>query len=160
MRLVHYTYPSFRTATPAFPGFQRSPWSGFEGEIDRLFESALADLGDAASPSRFPVDLYEDKANTCLRAELPGVNREDIKVELTDGTLTIAASRQAPAQVTGSKQAVEGKPAEALSLSRSLCIADDVQADKISANYENGILTVTLPKREVATPKKITVAVQ
>ena len=168
MRLVHYTYPSFRTATPAFRGFQRSPWSGFESEIDRLFETALADLGDTASPSRFPVDLYEDKANTYVRAELPGVSRDDIKVELSDGTLTIAASRQTPAHSTGSAgsppagsgQAVGGKPADALSFSRSLCIADEVQADKITASYENGVLTVTLPKREVAAPKKITVAVQ
>ena len=80
MRLVHYTYPPFRNVTPAFPGFHRSPWPGFQSEIDRLFETALADADGPASPSRFPVDLYEDKANTYIRAELPGVNRDDINV--------------------------------------------------------------------------------
>ena len=45
MRLVHYSYPSFRTVTPAFRSFQRAPWSGIENEIDRLFETALADVG-------------------------------------------------------------------------------------------------------------------
>ena len=160
MRLVHYSYPSFRTVTPAFRSFQRAPWSGIENEIDRLFETALADVGDAAAPSRFPVDLYEDEANSYVRAELPGVNRDDIKVELTDGTLTIAASRQSPALATGPDQTVKGKAAEALLFSRSLCLAHEVQADNIKASYENGVLTVTLPKREPVAPKKITVAVK
>ena len=93
MRLVRYTYPSFRTLAPA--RFQRSPWSGLEGEIDRLFETALSGLGTEAPADRFPVDLYEDKDNTYVRAELPGVNREDINVEMVDGYLTIVASRKA-----------------------------------------------------------------
>ena len=60
MRIVRYTYPSVRNFTPVYGSFQRSPWSGLETEIDRLFESAL---GDVAAPSdhRFPVDLFEDK---------------------------------------------------------------------------------------------------
>lgn len=151
MRLVRYTYPAFRTAAPAF-GFQRSPWAGLETEIDRLFATSLADGNGTAASTRLPVDLFEDPANTFLRAELPGLNREDIDVELTDGTLTITASRKTPATA--------GKADEAFSFSRSVAIADEVQADKISAAYENGVLTVTLPKREAVKPKKITVAVK
>ena len=150
MRLVRYSYPTFRTATPSF-GFPRSPWSGLESEIDRLFETALTDFG-GTSANRFPVDLYEDENNTYVRAELPGVNRDDINVELTDGYLTLSASRK----TTGG----EGKEEEAFSFSRAVTVADDVQADKVSAAYENGVLTVTLPKREEAKPKKITVAVK
>lgn len=151
MRLVRYTYPSFRTATPAFGAFQRSPWSGLETEIDRLFETALSDF-DRAAPNRFPVDLYEDKDNTYVRAELPGVSREDISVEMTDGTLTIAATRR------NKEAGAQGE--EAFAFSRAVSIADEIQADKVAAAYENGILTVTLPKREEAKPKKITVAVK
>ena len=150
MRLVRYSYPSFRAVTP-FGGYTRSPWSGLETEIDRLFETALGDFG-RGSPTRFPVDLYEDANNTYVRAELPGVNRDDISVEMTDGYLTIAASRKAPT--------AEGQPENSFSFSRAVSIADDVQTDKVSAAYENGILTVTLPKREEAKPKKISVAVK
>jgi HSP20 family protein len=152
MRLVRYTYPSFRTVTPAY-GFQRSPWAGFETEIDRLFETALSDFGASTSSTRFPVDLFEDKANTYVRAELPGLNRDDINVELTDGVLTIAASRK-------TTPATEGKAEESFSFTRTVNIADEVQTDKITAAYENGVLTVTLPKREAVQPKKITVAVK
>src|SRR4051812_18209887 len=151
MRLVRYSYPAFRTATPTF-GFQRSPWAGLETEIDRLFETTLSGFDGAASPTRLPVDLYEDKDNTYVRAELPGLNREDINVEMTDGTLTIAGARKSPV--------TEGKAEESFSFSRSVAIADDIEADKVSAVYENGVLTVTLPKREEVKPKKIAVAVK
>lgn len=150
MTLVRYTYPSFRTLASG-NRFQRSPWSGLEGEIDRLFEAAFDGFG-SESANRFPVDLYEDKDNTYVRAELPGISREDINVEMVDGYLTIAATRKTPAS--------EGQAEQAFAFSRSVNIADEVQADKVSAAYENGVLTVTLPKREEAKPKKITVAVK
>lgn len=150
MTLVRYTYP-FGSISPASGRFQRSPWFGLESEIDRLFETALSDFG-GASGSRFPVDLYEDENNTYVRAELPGVNRNDINVEMTDGYLTITGARKSGAG--------EGEPEESFSFSRAVSIADEVQADKVSAAYENGVLTVTLPKREEAKPKKISVAVK
>jgi len=152
MRLVRYTYPNYRSLTPVLGGFARSPWSGLETEIDRLFTTALGDVAGTATGPRFPVDLYEDKDNTYVRAELPGVNRDDINVEVVDGYLTITAARKTPA--------ADGKSEESFSFSRSVSLNDAVQADKVSAAYENGMLTVTLPKREEAKPKKITVAVK
>jgi HSP20 family protein len=152
MRLVRYTYPSYRNFTPALGGMARAPWSGLEAEIGRLFESALPGLGNTIPAPRFPVDLYEDKANAYVRAELPGVARDDINVELVDGALTITAARKTPA--------AEGQPEQSVSFSRSVTIPAEVQADKVGATYENGVLTVTLPKREEVQPKKITVAVK
>ena len=151
MRLVRYTYPTFRSVTPAFGGFRRSPWSGLESEINQLFENALSDFG-GASANRFPVDLYEDQNNTYVRAALPGVNRDDINVEITDGYLTLSATRKSSDG--------DDKSAESFSFSRAVSVPDEVQTDKISASYENGVLTVTLPKSEEAKPKKVTVAVK
>ena len=146
MRLVRYN-PSFHSFAPAF----RSPWSGLESEIDRLFETALTDFG-AGSATRFPVDLYEDESNTYVRAELPGLDRNDISVEMSDGYLTIAAAR---------KSGGDGEQEqESFSFSRAVNIADEVDAEKVSAAYESGVLTVTLPKREEAKPRKISVAVK
>jgi len=147
MRLVRYTYPSFHRFTPA----ARSPWSGLEQEIDRLFATTLPDVGATAS-NRFPVDLYEDKDNVFVRAELPGVNREDLNLEMADGTLTLTAIRKTPAG--------EDQAEQTFSFTRSVGVAEDIEADKVTAAYENGVLTVTLPKREAAKPKKITVAVK
>ncbi len=150
MRLVRYTYPNYRSLMPAPVSPARSPWSGLETEIDRLFETALRDFGGTAGPDPFPVDIYEDADHTYVRAELPGVNRDDINVEMANGYLTVSAARK-----TG-----EGENEESFSFSRSVSIADEIDTAKVGAAYENGVLTVTLPKREEAKPKKITVAVK
>lgn len=149
MRIVRYSYPTQRSFAPFRSGY-RSPWQGLETELDRLFDVALSDFVGNAAPDRLPVDLYEDKDNSYVRAELPGVNRDDINVELVDGYLNISASRK-----------VKGDEGEqSFALSRSVSVPDAaVDAGKISAAYENGVLTVTLPKREEAKPRKVSVPV-
>ena len=149
MRLVRYTYPTTRSLVPVYSNSFRNPWSGLESEMDRLFESALTDYAAAPSADRFPVDLYEDKDNTYVRAELPGIERADINVEMVEDYLTITAARKTK----------EGEKEESFSFSRSVTIPSAVQADKVAAAYENGVLTVTLPKREEAKPRKISVNV-
>jgi HSP20 family protein len=152
MRIVRYSYPNSRRPVLS-SAFSRAPWAGLETEIDRLFETALGDFsGTQSDAARFPVDLFEDKERTYVRAELPGVSREDVNVEIVDGYLNITATRKTPA---GNDQAEQS-----FSLSRSLELPEEVQADQISAAYENGILTVTLPKREEAKPRKISVTVK
>jgi HSP20 family protein len=150
MRIVRYSYPNYRSLTPVLGGAGRSPWSGLESEIDRLFDTALTGLAESASPNHFPVDLYEDKDNTYVRAELPGLSREDINVEMVEDYLTIS----------GARKVTNGESEQSFSFSRSVNIPEDVHADRVSATYENGVLTVTLPKREEAKPKKITVEVK
>ena len=156
MRLVRYTDPSFRTVASACNGFPRSPWAGLESESGRVFAAAV---GNVAAPvaGRFPVDLFEDGANTYIRAELPGLAREDISVEMTDGYLTISAARKTPA---GEGAAPDPNPLPTFSISRAVSIGDDIQTDRVAAAYENGVLTVTLPKPQPVQPKKITVAVK
>ena len=144
MAILRYSYP---TPSPFSLGYRRSPWTGLENEIGRLFETAV---GNDASGAQFPVDIHEDKDNAYVRAELPGVNREAIGVELADQLLTITASRQ-----TGT-----GESEQTVSFKRVLNVAEQVQSDQVRAAYENGILTVTLPKREEAKPTQISVAVK
>jgi HSP20 family protein len=152
MTLVRYSYPTFRGLSSTAVAFRRSPWAGLETEIDRLFSATLDSFGSGTGASRFPVDLYQDKDNVYVRAELPGVNRDDINVEVVDGYLTIAATRKTPA--------TEGRGEESFSLSRSVKLNEDIHTDKIAAAYENGVLTVTVPKREEAKPRKVTVEVK
>ncbi len=147
MRLVRYTYPSRSLASANT--FAPTPWSGLESEINRLFQSTLSDFVAPSTSDRFPVDLYEDKENTYVRAELPGVERNDINVEVVDDYLTVTAVRKVK----------EGEREESFSFSRSIAIPESVQSDKVVARYENGVLTVTLPKKEEAKPRKIAVSV-
>jgi HSP20 family protein len=142
MRLVHYTYPNYRALTPN--GFVRSPWSGLDEEISRLLTPASS--GGTVSGG-FPVELHEDQTNAYVRAELPGVRREDINVELADGALTITATRKLK----------NGDHEEPFTLSRTVTVPEAVQAEKITAVSENGVLTVILPKAEAIKPRKIVV---
>ncbi len=148
--IIQYTHPRTASLLPSFGFATPSPWSGLESEIDRWFGSVLSDYVSPAFENRFPVDLYEDKDHTYVRAELPGVNRDDINVEMVNGYLTINATRKTKGQ--------DGE--ESFALTRSVAIPEDVHADKVSAAYENGVLTVTLPKKEEAKPRKISVEVK
>ena len=145
MKLVRYTYPSYRPLVSAPDVLTRSAWTGLEEEISRLF---AATTGGLATDGRIPVELSEDAANAYVRAELPGVRREDINLELAEGALTITATRK---QKVGDRE-------ETFSLSRAVSVPEAVQADKSAAAYENGVLTVTLPKAEAAQPHKIAVS--
>ncbi len=147
--IIQYTNPRGVSLLPSVFAAS-SPWTGLESEIDRLFESTLSGFVAPSFESRFPVDLYEDKDNTYVRAELPGVNRDDISVEMVNGYLNVSATRKTKGE--------EGE--ESYALSRSVAIPEDVHADRVSAAYENGVLTVTLPKKEEAKPRKITVEVK
>ena len=147
MRIVRYTYPTNRISPASL--FARSPWAGLETEIDRLFSSALTDFATPALEDRFPVDLYEDTDNTYLRAELPGVQRDAITVEVVDGFLNIQATRHEG----------KGDDKSETKISRSLNLPEDVKSDGIKARYEDGVLSVTLPKKEEAKPRKVSVTV-
>jgi HSP20 family protein len=134
-RLIRYSQP---LATSAY----RSPWTGFDREINSLFASALAD-GAPDATRAIPVSVHEDEDNLQVSAELPGVDRADINIELLDDTLSLGATRKQDGQT--------------LSFERRFSLPYAVQADKIAATYENGVLRLTLPKAEAAKPRKIAI---
>ena len=134
-RLIRYAQPF---ATSAY----RSPWTGLDQEIDSLITSALANYGPDAVRS-IPVSLHEDKDNLQVTAELPGVVRDDINVELTDDVLSLSATRKQGEQT--------------FTFERSFTLPYAVQADKIVAELKDGVLRLTLPKAEAVKPRKITI---
>lgn len=148
MRYIRYNYPTRRSLPVA--AFGRGAWNGLESEIDRLFNAALSGAQTGSTNGRFPVDAYQDSNNVYVRAELPGFKRDAINVEVVDGYLTLEATRESESE----KGQTEAK------LNRSIALPEDVQTDKVSAAYVDGVLTVTLPKKEEAKPRKITVAVK
>src|SRR5271166_3344274 len=143
MRFIHYTNPNALSVAPTAGFGGRLLRGDIDDQLDWLFGTALTGFSGSARGGQFPVDLYEDKDNTYVRAELPGVTRDAIGVEIVDGALSIKASRTDKL----------GEGDKTFSFSRLVSIPDEVQADKVSASYENGILTVTLPRKEEAKPR-------
>ena len=84
-----------------------------------------------------------------VRAELPGLTREDINIELVNGYLSINGTRK----VTDD----DGKVTESIALNRSIAVPEAVLADKISAEMKDGILRLTLPKAAAVKPRKIAI---
>ena len=131
--------------------------SSLREEIDRLFEQPLSN-----TPQQFwlgggwpAVDLHEDRDKLLVRVEVPGMKKEDIDISLQDGVLAITGERKAEekyekAQTHRSERFV-GR------FHRALTLPISVQADKTSASYQDGVLTITLPKAEEAKPKQIQV---
>lgn len=129
-------------------------------EIDQLFE-----------PTRFPnvrglfdrpvspaVDLTEDADQFTVTCEVPGLKREDIEITLAQGVLTLKGdkkgTKRGPNVRVYREDTWEGR------FQRTIPIPADVDADKVSADLSDGVLTVALPKREDAKPKQIAIKAQ
>ncbi len=141
-----------------WPGFGRL--TDLRDEIDRLFEAPLAELARGAqilSGWTPALDMYEDKDNIYVRAELPGMKREEIEVSLHDGSLSISGERKGEDKFKDA----EVYRAERFfgRFQRTVTLPTPVTVDKVKAQYKDGILTVTLPKAEEAKPKHIDVNV-
>ena len=145
---------------------QLSTWQGvgrlndLREEIDRLFESPLAELtrtSQLLSGWTPPIDLFEDKDHFIVRAELPGMKKEDIDLSLHDGSLSISGERKSE----DSHQEAEAYRTERFfgRFQRTITFPALVAADQVKAGYKDGILTVKLPKTEEAKPKHIDVKV-
>jgi len=153
MNLIKWQRPTLRT----WPGLGRL--SDLRDEIDRLFESPLSELtrGSQLLRDRTPaLDVFEDKDNFVVKAELPGMKKEDIEVSLEDGSLLISGERKSEtkhedAEVYRSERFF-GR------FQRTVTLPTAVAADKVNAAYKDGVLTITLPKTEEAKPKQINVS--
>jgi HSP20 family protein len=147
-----------RPELTTWPGFGRL--TDLRDEIDRLFEVPLTELARSSqllSGWTPALDVYEDKDNIYVRAELPGMKKEEIDLSLHDGTLSISGERKSEEKFKGA----EVYRAERFfgRFQRTVTLPTPVAADKVKAQYKDGILTVTLPKAEEAKPKHIDVNV-
>ena len=138
-----------------FPG-SFSDFDRLQKEMDILSDRLMErDLGRKAGV--FPlINLTEDNDNYYLRAELPGVNNEEIEIEATGTTLSLSGERKIPAENEDSKY--HRREREAGKFSRMVSLATEIDSDMIEANLTNGILKVLLPKAEKAKPRKITLS--
>jgi HSP20 family protein len=137
-----------------------TPLSNLREEIDRLFEAPLAELARSSqllSGWNPALDVHEDKDNLYVKVELPGLKKEDISLSLHDGSLSISGERKSE----NKHEEAEVYRAERFfgRFQRTVSLPTPVAADKVKAQYQDGILTVTLPKTEEAKPKHIDVNV-
>lgn len=128
------------------------PWSYVDfvnGDLNRPGRSARV------SRWRPAVDIVEDKDRFLLRADVPGVRREDIEITMDAGILTISGVRHATATEEDAK--LRRTERAAGEFSRQFTLPDSTDADNISAKCQDGILEVAIPKQPEVKARQITV---
>lgn len=147
MSLIRYSSPRLSSWSP-FAGL-----SNWEDEVNRFFNAAFTDPATAGwAPA---LDLYDQDEHYTVTLEVPGLAKENLHLSYHEGVLTVTGERPQPVTPEDGKtfrsERVFGK------FQRSVTLPGQVDADRISAGYKDGILTVTLPKAEAAKPRQIQV---
>lgn len=132
-------------------------------EVNRLFDfafprfgqAATALVGDTWAPA---LDIHDTKDSIIIKADLPGFKKEDIKVSVVDDILTITGERK---EETKAKEEDYVRTERYYgTFQRSLALPAAVDTNKLNASYKDGVLELTLGKREDAKPKQITIDVK
>jgi len=133
-------------------------FSTLQNEMNRLFNTVFdaPSQGNGGSTLRRwmpPMDLVETEDHFVLRADLPGLAEDDVKIELEDGTLTVSGERNAEHE---SKNEGYYRVERAFgSFSRSLTLPQGIDHEAVTANFDRGVLEVRIPKPEERKPRRI-----
>lgn len=127
--------------------------AAMQSAIDRLFENTWRGVQPAWEGNLLPLDVHEtDQAYTVV-TNLPGLTPDQINVNIHENVLTISGETQREAQEEGTRSLIQervyGK------FSRSITLPQTVDMDNVEASYDNGVLTLTLPKLPSAQPRQI-----
>lgn len=133
-----------------------------QDRMNRLFEQTLSrsrsEEGIAASTWTPAVDIYETPETIVLKAELPGLSREDIEIQIRDNALTLKGERRFAKDVQQENYLRIERAYGAFQ--RSFTLPATIHQDKIRAVFRDGVLELTLPKAEDSKPKRISVDVR
>jgi HSP20 family protein len=132
-----------------------------QDRVNRLFQESAAQTGpeEGFTTSSFvpPVDIYENEHNIVLKLEVPGVDQKELDIRIENNTITIRGDRKFEKETKEENyHRVERRYG---SFQRSFGLPNTVNPEQVTADYNNGILTVTLAKRAEAKPKQIKVNV-
>jgi len=142
-----------------------SRWEPFRGaatlqeQVNRLFSDVLERQPQESSLSTWApaVDIYETEHELVVKADLPDVDPKDLDIRVENNILTIRGDRKFEKKVNEDNYLRVERAYGAFS--RSFSLANSVNAEAIQADYQNGVLTLSIPKREEAKPKQIKVNV-
>jgi HSP20 family protein len=125
--------------------------------MDRLFEDSFVGLPRLTmdGSGEFPIDIYQDKKNLVVKAALPGVKPEELDITIADDILTIRGEHKEEQETEEDDYIHRERYYGAFS--RSVAIPTKVKSDKAEASFEEGVLTLTLPKAGEIKPRQVKV---
>jgi HSP20 family protein len=132
-----------------------------QNQFDRFLREAFSPAtGEGEVSTRTwapPVDIFENGDNLVLKAELPGVNPDDVEIRVEDNTLYLKGERKFEKEVK--EQSYHRVERSYGTFTRTFSLPNSVDSDKVVANFKDGVLTLTMPKKEEAKPKTIKISV-
>ena len=146
-----------RTTLNRWESFRRA--ATLQEQVNRLFGNVLEHAGEESNLTSWApaVDIYETEHELVVKADLPEVDPKELDIRVENNLLTIRGERKFEKKVSEDHYLRIERAYG--SFSRSFSLANTVDADAIKADYQNGVLTLTIPKREEAKPKQIKVNV-
>ena len=123
--------------------------------MDRLFDDAFTRPVGMTGLGMPAIDLYQTENDVVLKASLPGLKSDDVQISITGEVLTLKGEFRQNDEAKNATYHI--KEQRSGSFERSLSLPTLVQTDKAKAEFENGILTITMPKAEQVRPKTISV---
>ncbi|MGB7433836.1 MAG: Hsp20/alpha crystallin family protein [Candidatus Acidiferrum sp.] len=131
-----------------------------QDQINRLFSETFDRSSDEANltPWAPAVDIFETEQNLVVKADLPDIKPEELDIRVENNILTIRGERKFEKKVDENNYLRVERAYG--SFSRSFSLANTVNTEAIQADYQNGVLTLSIPKREEAKPKQIKVRVE
>ena len=146
------------TRVPFNSVWGRSP-SGFESMLDNFF-APMRDIDETVQGNLTPaVDISETENEYLVRAELPGINKEDVHVTLENGILTLSAETRSESEERDGERLIRQERSYGKYI-RSLRLGKGINDQAVKASYKNGILEIVVPKAEEVKPKVIDVDIQ
>jgi HSP20 family protein len=125
-----------------------------QSEVNRVFDAFFGNGGGARARRWVPaMDLLETGDELVLRADLPGLDRDDVNVEIKDGTLTVSGERRAEHEERS--EGYYRVERASGSFSRSLSLPQGIDADAVNAEFDRGVLEVRIPKPEERKPHRV-----
>jgi HSP20 family protein len=122
-------------------------------DFDRLAEEMMLG-GGRGGPRSFPMDAYRRGDEFFVHLDLPGVQADSIELTAENNVLTVSAERRFESEEVDQVLSRERPQGE---FTRQLILGENLDVDRIEANYENGVLTLVIPVAEQAKPRRITV---
>ncbi len=138
---------------------------GLQERMNRIFDEAFRGAGRTATDDDWSlggswapaVDIYEQEGNIVLKAELPGVDPKDVDVRVENNVLTLRGERKFDNEVK--RESYHRIERSYGTFTRSFTLPNMIDTDKIKAEYKEGVLRMSLPQKEEARPKQISISV-
>ena len=138
----------------------RPPWGLFsdvDGILRGFYDSPVSTWNTSAEFRRLAIDVIEDDTTYVVTADMPGISRDEVSVTIDKNVLTVSA--ESKDEVSQNERKVLRHERYSGKYARSLRLGEDIDEDKVSAEYRDGVLRLVIPKKATVAPRQVEVKI-